>query len=52
MPGNLIALFEFEAGDLGVRLRNERHYKLAPPHQITEEDLKLYRIPDPGDNVS
>lgn len=42
MPDNMIALFEFELGDQGVSLRNERHYQLVPPDAITADDLKRY----------
>ena len=42
MPSDMIALFEFELGDQGVSLRNERHYQLVPPDQITADDLKRY----------
>jgi len=42
MPSDMIALFEFERGDQGVSLRNERHYQLVPPDGITADDLKHY----------
>src|SRR6266511_2817117 len=42
---DLIALFEFETTSDGVRVRTERHYHLVPPEELTEEDLRLYRIP-------
>jgi hypothetical protein len=45
MPSDLIALFEFEAAPDGVRIRTERHYQLVPPEDLTEEELRRYRIP-------
>src|SRR5262249_3953136 len=42
---DLIALFEFEATSEGVRVRAERHYHLVPSEELTEEDLRLYRVP-------
>jgi len=43
MEENLIALFSFEAGENGVALNDEKHYRLAPPEQLTDEDLVNYR---------
>ena len=45
VQSDLIALFEFETTPDGVRVRAERHYHLVPPEELTEEDLRLYRIP-------
>ncbi len=45
MQSDLIALFEFEATSDGERVRTERHYHLVPPEELTEEDLRRYRIP-------
>lgn len=45
IESNLIALFEFEATSEGVRIRTERHYQLVPVEELTEEDLRRYRIP-------
>ena len=45
IQSDLIALFEFETTPDGVRVRTERHYHLVPPEELTEEDLRLYRIP-------
>src|SRR5205809_3475513 len=45
MQPDLIALFEFETTSDGVRVRTERHYHLVPPEELTDEDLRLYRIP-------
>lgn len=40
---DLIALFEFEEGEKGVTLSSEKHFRLVPPDDVTEEDLKTYR---------
>jgi hypothetical protein len=45
IESNLIALFEFESTSEGVRIRTERHYQLVPAEELTEEDLRRYRIP-------
>jgi hypothetical protein len=43
MRNDVIALFEFEQNDRGVVVCSEKHYKLVPPDEVTEEDLKAYR---------
>jgi hypothetical protein len=43
MAGDVIALFEFEESDEGVRLASEKHYRLVPPADVSPEDLALYR---------
>ena len=45
IQSDLIALFEFETTSDGVRVRTERHYHLVPSEELTEEELRLYRIP-------
>jgi hypothetical protein len=40
---DLIVLFRFEVGSNDVKLSSEKHYRLVPPEEVTEEDLKLYR---------
>ena len=45
IQSDLIALFEFETTSDGIRIRTERHYHLVPPEELTEEDLRLYRVP-------
>ena len=40
---NLIALFSFEKGENGVKISTERHYRLVPPEEMTEEDIENYR---------
>ena len=48
IQSDLIALFEFGPTPDGVRVRTERHYHLVPPEELTEEELRLYRIPALG----
>lgn len=43
MGHDLIAMFEFEQGDDGTSVNNERHYRLVPPDEVTMHDLDLYR---------
>jgi hypothetical protein len=43
MTDDVIALFEFEQGEDGIRVASERHYRLVPPEGITEADLNSYR---------
>lgn len=43
MADELIALFEFEIGDEGLKVSEERHYRLVPPEDMTPEDLDNYR---------
>jgi len=40
---NLIALFAFEESDNGVTISDEKHDRLVPPEQMTDEDLANYR---------
>jgi len=42
MANDVIALFEFEDSDHGVVVASERHYKLVPPEEVTEADLRAY----------
>jgi hypothetical protein len=44
IQSDLIALFEFETTPDGIRVRTERHYHLVPAEELTEEELRLYRI--------
>jgi hypothetical protein len=39
---DLIALFEFEATDDGIRIGAEKHYRLVPPEQLSPDDLRGY----------
>jgi hypothetical protein len=42
MADCIIALFEFEETDKGIRIHREKHYKLVPPEEVTDEDVKKY----------
>ena len=48
MEENLIALFECEMTEEGIRVSAEKHYRLVEPEELTEEELKAYqkRPPD------
>jgi hypothetical protein len=48
MQGDVIALFEFEKNDEGVKICSEKHYKLVPPAEVTEADLATYRTRTDG----
>ena len=43
MHDDVIALFEFAEGDAGVGIVAEKHYKLVPPEQLSEQELATYR---------
>lgn len=43
MADEVIALFEFEETQQGIRIAEERHYRLVPPDQLTAEELATYR---------
>ncbi|HEY6348198.1 MAG TPA: hypothetical protein VI636_02190 [Candidatus Angelobacter sp.] len=43
MAEDVIALFEFAQDESGVGVFSEKHYKLVPPEQVTDEDLRMYR---------
>ncbi len=43
MADDLIALFELEESEQGIVISSERHYRLVPGEDVTEDDLKLYR---------
>jgi hypothetical protein len=43
MAEEVIALFEFEDTEDGVRIREERHYQLVPQEQLTADELNRYR---------
>lgn len=40
MAEGVIALFELEAGENGVAIASEKHYRLVPPDDVTSTDLK------------
>lgn len=43
MEDSLIALFSFENGESGVAILDEKHYRLVPADQMTDQDLAEYR---------
>jgi hypothetical protein len=43
MEDNLIALFAFEQGEDRIVITDEKHYRLVPPEEMSEEDLATYR---------
>jgi hypothetical protein len=43
MDDALIALFEFEQTDEGIRVSAEKHYKLVSSDDLTPEELETYR---------
>jgi hypothetical protein len=43
MAQDVIALFEFAQDENGVGVYSEKHYKLVPPKDVTDEDLRAYR---------
>ena len=43
MRDDVIALFEFEITDEQVTVRDEKHYRLVAPDQLTAEELAQYR---------
>jgi hypothetical protein len=44
MTDDVIAMFELVIEDGDVRIRQERHYRLVPGGEISDEDLASYRI--------
>jgi hypothetical protein len=42
MEADVIALLEFAQDDNGAGICCEKHYKLVPPEEVTEEDLRAY----------
>ncbi len=43
MEVNLIALFEFEQTSEGIRIFEEKHYRLVSPDELSPEELESYR---------
>jgi hypothetical protein len=43
MQDDLIALFEFEDTEQGLRISAEKHYRLVPPEALSPEELESYR---------
>lgn len=44
MKNGIIALFELQKEEGKVNLRTEAHYRLVPPEELTDEDLRRYRL--------
>jgi hypothetical protein len=42
MADDAIALFEFEQNEGVVALVREKHYRLVPPEEVSQEDLSRY----------
>lgn len=42
MAAGVIALFELERGESGLRIIAEKHYKLVPPDEVSEDVLRQY----------
>jgi len=43
MSEHVIALFEFEQARDAIAVASERHYRLVPADEISNEDLRLYQ---------
>ena len=48
VDGDTLVLYEFAEQDEKIWKARERHYRLVPPEQISEEDLKIYRSQAPN----
>jgi hypothetical protein len=44
MEDDLIALFEFELSNEGIKVSSEKHYRLVEPSQLSDEELKSYSM--------
>jgi hypothetical protein len=44
MKGDLIALFEFEQTEAGMKILAEKHYRLVPPDQLSDAERESYRV--------
>lgn len=44
MDDNLIALFEFEQTDDGIKVSSEKHYRLVKPNELSLEELQSYSV--------
>lgn len=47
---DVIVLFEFEQDENGVGILSEKHYRLVPPDEVTDDDLAKYRGTAPSDD--
>jgi hypothetical protein len=43
ISSNVIALFEFEEADVLLRIREEKHYRLVKPEDLSQQELERYR---------
>jgi hypothetical protein len=43
MCDDVIALFEFEVIETDMTIRDEKHYRLVAPNQLTPEELAQYQ---------
>ena len=44
MDENLIALFEFEQTNEGIKVSSEKHYRLVKPDELSSEELQSYSV--------
>jgi hypothetical protein len=44
MADNLIALFEFEQTNDGIKVLSEKHYRLVKPDELSPEELQSYSV--------
>jgi hypothetical protein len=44
MDNSLIALFAFDKSDQNAGISSEKHYRLVNPEELSEEELRQYRI--------
>lgn len=42
MAEEVIAMFQFEETSSGASMISEKHYRLVPPDEVTEEDIARY----------
>jgi hypothetical protein len=42
MDQNLIALFEFEQTNEGIKVSSEKHYRLVKPDELSADELQSY----------
>lgn len=43
MNDDIIAMVQFEESEEGLGVVSEKHYKLVPPEELTDEDIRLYQ---------
>jgi hypothetical protein len=44
MADDLIARFELEEGTEKIAINAEKHYRLVPPDELSDDDLQNYRL--------